>query len=468
MTRTNPKRRCVRPFVATRVPSPSPSPSPALTPQPPEDNETAAVVKYLEARGFTSALAALIADLANEKTSEVASSSTASLVWGNDDIVAEIVSFLGMSDLRTCLTISKTFCRAAAPRLYKCLRVQLLNCYCRPPPNRDMDLVTRCTTAVELFPHQHVQHFVKPLDVPRIRTLVLNYDPNAKAEMMTGKGSSLHMCRLCPNEAPKAPRVVVRPIAGLFRGRKPATVILVPTSDARDTDHTHHASTIAPETVVHIARMTSQTKYSRPHWYWKSPRTPQPNPSRAITFVLLPIMWDHGPVGNRRPPWGEAKSIGNLGTSLIVALSEYALQFGDHRITIVGLEDANPFAKAEHWDARVERRKLFEDEFRETLEGTMLVDHRFGVWNGEEREWRCESITLTTFADYLRSGAWGEEMDWQLVGRWLNSYELRECNVLGTLAPKPKTRKGRGRKRKIVSHDSDAASDNSEDEDYMV
>jgi hypothetical protein len=321
--------------------------------------------------------------------------------------------------------------------------------------------VARYTTAVELFPHQHVQHYLKPLDMPRLRTLVLNYDPDSKAEMTLGKGSSLHKCRFCPGEHPTAPRVVVRPIAGLFRGKKPATVIVVPTTGGRYPDL---PSTLAPETVVHVARMTSQTKYTRS--YWMSPRNPIADPTRTLTFVLLPIMWDHGPVGSRRPPWGEANSVGNLGGSLIDSLSEYALQFGDHRINIVGLEDANPFAKKEHWEVRAERREVFEKAFGDKLDALMSSSYRFREWSEEEREWRRESVTLTTFADYLRSGSWGEEMDWQLVGRWLNTYELREQDALGTLARKSKVPKGRGRKRKLVSHDSDVDSDNSDDADY--
>lgn len=112
MARTNPKRRCVRPSVATRArsPSPPPSPSPAPSSHAPEDSQAAAVLQYLKAQGFSSALAALTAELADAETKrrKPAPLSPASLVWGNEDIVTEIVSFLGMSDLRTCLTVSKT------------------------------------------------------------------------------------------------------------------------------------------------------------------------------------------------------------------------------------------------------------------------------------------------------------------------------------------------------------------------
>ncbi|CAK9782740.1 hypothetical protein CC85DRAFT_285607 [Cutaneotrichosporon oleaginosum] len=424
--------------------------------------ETSAVLEYLKARGFNSTLAALTAELADVEKRErsAAPLSVTALLWGNQDIVAEIVSFLGMSDLRSCLSISKAFYSAATPLLYRRLRVQHLNCHCRPPPDRDMELVARYTTAVELFPHQHVQHYLKPLKIPRLQTLVINYNPDPRAEM-TGLGSSLHMCRFCPDSHPTAPRLVVRPIAGLFKGRKPATTIIVPTATFPDT-----TCTIAPETVIHIARMTCQTKYTRS--FWMTPRSPVANPTRSITFVLLPMMWDHGPVGHRRPPWGEAQSVGNLGSSLIDSLVQYALQFGDHRINIVGLEDANPFAKKEHWDVRAQRREIFEQALKTKLDCLLNNGFRFTKWSNSEREWRRESLRLTTFADYLRSGEWGEEMDWQLVGRWLNTCELREKGLLGTLKRKSQPRKSVPRKRKAASRDNGATIDTSDvdDEDY--
>jgi hypothetical protein len=68
------------------------------------------VLKYLKTKGFSSALAALTNELADpeRRKRDAAPHSIASLVWGNDDIVTEIVSFLGMSDLRSCLTVSRT------------------------------------------------------------------------------------------------------------------------------------------------------------------------------------------------------------------------------------------------------------------------------------------------------------------------------------------------------------------------
>lgn len=115
---------------------------------------------------------------------------------------------------------------------------------------------------------------------------------------------------------------------------------------------------------------------------------------------------------------------------------------------------------------RADRRDVFEKAFTDKLNTRMSTSFWFDKWSEEECEWRRESLTLMTFVDYLRSGAWGEEMDWQLVGRWLNTYELREQDALGTLARKPRVSRGRGRKRKLASRGSDVASDNSEDEDY--
>lgn len=501
MAKATKRRRTRSTAVATapRFPSPAPaprpssSPSPSLSPAPPSpslspapgpanDHDADAIFEYLKFRGFASTLAALTADLsaasAADKIRTGRHLSASSLIWANDDIATEVVSFLGSSDLRSCLTVSRAFNRAATPLLYRKINERLPNCHCRPPPERDHALVARYTTALEVFPHHHVQHYRAEIDVPRLRTLVLNYDADSKAEMTLGKGSALHSCRFCPPKLSqgKAERVVVRPIAGLFKGKKPATVIVVPTATTNGANFYHRHQTIAPETVVHIARMTSQTKYSRA--FWMQPREPTAAQARSITFVLLPIMWDHGPIGNRRPPWGEAKAVGNLGASLIDAITEYCLHFGDHRVKIVGLEDANPFAMPDHWAARAERKEVFEKAFNDKLEALMTTSFRYGKWSDEQREWRRNSISLTTFTDYLRSAEWGEEMDWQLVGRWLNTYELRECGQLGTLAVKPKRKAvarkpPKSRKRKSVvldesENDDSQLSDDSADSDYVM
>lgn len=489
MAKPTKRRRTTRSAVATasaptpsppRIASPSLSPAPSShSPSSPEDHgNVAAVFKYLKAQGLTSTLTTLATELAEaaQKRRTASRLSASSLFWANDDTVSEVVSFLGMSDLRSCLALSKALYRAAAPLLYRRLRVVHPNCHCKPPPDRDLNLVSRYTTALELFPHQHVQHYLKALEVPRLRTLVLNYDSDSKSEPH-GKGSALHNCRFCPAKPPTADRVVVRPIAGLFKGKKPATIIVVPTGTGSEgPSYFARHQTVAPETIIHVARMTSQTKYSRS--FWMQPRAPINKPQRSITFVLLPIMWDHGPVGNRRPPWGEAKSVGNLGTSLIDAITEYCLHFGDHKVQVIGLEDANPFAMPDHWAARTERRAVFEKAFADKLETLMTTSFRYGKWTDEQREWRRDSITLTKFTDYLRGGSWGEEMDWQLVGRWLNTYELREQGMLGTLARKPrkgkranaKGKQARGRKRKLVFDDSDngGESDDSADSDYVA
>lgn len=159
--------------------------------------------------------------------------------------------------------------------------------------------------------------------------------------------------------------------------------------------------------------------------------------------------------------------------SLIEAMAEYSLHFGDHKIQIIGLEDANPFAMPDHWAARSERRVVFEKAFRAKLETLLSSNYRYGKWTDEQRDWRRETISLVTFTDYLKSGEWGEEMDWQLVGRWLNTYELREQGMLGTLARKPRKQlKGKKRVRKLKRKRSDDGSgsdggDDSDDSDYM-
>lgn len=301
MAKPTKRRRTTRSTVATApIPAPAPPSSVAssLSSAPPSpapetevnSSDTAAFIEYLKAQGFTSTLAALNSELAiaAQRRRNSSNLSASTLIWANEDIASEVCSLLGMSDLRSCLTVSKAFYRAAAPILYRRLPVRHRNCHCAPPPDRDLDLVARYTTAVELVPHQHIQHYLKPLGLPRLRTTIINYDPDSKSEMAQGKGSSLFTCRHCPGKPPKADRLVVRPIAGLFKGKKPATVIVVPTEILGGCLHAHQ--TAAPETIVHVARMTSQTKYTRS--FWMQPRAPVETPERRITFVLLPIMWD--------------------------------------------------------------------------------------------------------------------------------------------------------------------------------
>jgi hypothetical protein len=205
--------------------------------------------------------------------------------------------------------------------------------------------------------------------------------------------------------APK--RLVVRPL-GNAAGPSRRSVFHVPIAEC--------------DTIVHLNRSAEVQYYADP-----SPSTAP----RHITVVLLPSFLGVFLSSTALGKGGVTGSKSSENEALIrTALAPYILANPQNSITIVGLDEANPFASAAHWSARQEHGAQEEMAFRDYLNRlmacaeTVLPDgSRTAAWDDAARKHRQATIRVRTTREYFESGEWGPELD--IAGSWLNCYYAR-------------------------------------------
>lgn len=95
----------------------------------------------------------------------------------------------------------------------------------------------------------------------------------------------------------------------------------------------------------------------------------------------------------------------------------------------MGLENHDPFGPKWEWLSRDLLAAQSIQRFKKQLDLLLKwgpTDH----WSAEEKDRVRNKISFQTFRHYLESGDWGEELSWQLVGRWLNALDAREKGLM--------------------------------------
>jgi hypothetical protein len=153
---------------------------------------------------------------------------------------------------------------------------------------------------------------------------------------------------------------------------------------------------------------------------------------RNITIVLLPTFFGQFK-SFMAASESETGSKSQDNDSLIRnCLAPYLLANPQNSVTIVGLEDANPFASQLHWSERqtrgAEEEMLFRGYLNRLMSGIQLNPDgtRSQAWDESARKQRQSTIRVRTTREYFQSSAWGEEMSHDIVGLWLNAYHTRE------------------------------------------
>jgi hypothetical protein len=150
--------------------------------------------------------------------------------------------------------------------------------------------------------------------------------------------------------------------------------------------------------------------------------SPVAEPTKKLTFIFLPQYWDHGFVYDNVdfPKFSEPLRIKQMLTSLIYRLGDRAAMQPDHSITIVGLEDCNPFARPDYWKFNHER----EAEWPRTLRDQFKS--RMSFWSESQQTVRMSTVHVVSFEDYLNSNEWHpDDLCPLLVKRWLKMLDFR-------------------------------------------
>lgn len=367
-----------------------------------------------------------------------------SALWDNEDCLREISSYLGPSDLYSLLTVSRTFYIAAAPILYKNLRLPP-GCPCHGPPQYNEDMAAKYSTSVEFFPHSHRTHYSTRLKAPRVRTHIVNYDV---ADKSTGRDKhdrttawGTHKCHNCPKAPPPPERYVLRPTV---------TAVNRQIYDQRSKHIMVPLGTKSADKTVHISLNLDKNKIRSETMY--GPNKKPVTPTKKLTFVILPRYWDCGHVLVEKP--GRRTVIRTICSSIV----NFIFQHHDHAIRIVGLEDCDPFASNFDWACRDSRATTAARTFDQVLERRLADTWAVKSWSNDDKDRLREHVELMTFREYLESGDWGEEFSWQLVGRWLNALDLRERGLMKTPVL-PGSKKPKRKKHKTYDTDSDTDTD---------
>ncbi|BEJ12916.1 hypothetical protein CspHIS471_0300900 [Cutaneotrichosporon sp. HIS471] len=379
-------------------------------------------------------------------------------LWVNEDCLHEICSYLGPGDISKALTINSAFYNAATPHLYRVLK-QRAGCDCIGLYDRNIELVSKYTTAIEFFPHSHRTHLPR-LDTGRITTHIVNYDWNNKSTDQDLHGRTAawgtYKCPQCPKAPAPPKRLILRPgctVADFIKkGDRKSKRVMIP------------LGTKCTDKIVHISLNMGKSAFSTGRYGAK----PKPiTPTKKLTFVILPAFWDCGPIilEQRRPM---------LLRSLSESLASHVIKLHDHSIRIVGLEVRDPFAPESEWYLHEVRQAVARTQFRNELERQFGCWPISTAWSAEDKDRVRNKVTFQTLRDYLEHGDWGEELGQELVGRWLNALDARENGRMitpalpgakrGKTAPKKATTKRNRRKRKYESDTEPEAELSSEEE----
>lgn len=191
---------------------------------------------------------------------------------------------------------------------------------------RDEALVRKYTTAIEFFPHSHHTHLPR-LETGRVTTHIVNYDWNDRSRKKDKHGRTAawgtYKCRHCPKAPAPAQRLVLRPVfTALGYKKRP---------DKRPKRVVVPLGTKCADKIVHISLNMGKSVFSPQPW--RDPYTLPVTPTKRLTFVILPVFWDCGPVilDTARP---------KILCSLCDALSALVLKLHDHsKPTGVGSEE---------------------------------------------------------------------------------------------------------------------------------
>lgn len=372
-----------------------------------------------------------------------------SALWGNEDCLREVCSYLGSGDLHSLLTVSRTFYNAATPILYRVL-VSPPGCPCHGLPGRNDDLAAKYSTALEFLPHSHRVHHPR-LKASRVRTHIVNFDFSDKSTQVDKHQRTAawgtYKCPNCPKAAPPPERIVLRPTITAMDYQpydKTPKHVLVP------------LGTKCADKIVHISLNMGKGVYKlggRDQRNYRKPVTP----TQQLTFILLPRFWDCGHV-----ILGDLKS--SLVRTIMHSIASVVLAHHDHAIRVVGLENCDPFVGEAEWNKRKARERTSITTFHMQMDYYLTWSQYVRGWAEDDKEACRNKVTFQTFRDYLEEGNWGEELSWQLVGRWLNALDRREKGVMKTHDfPGPKKRK-----RQFYNSDTetDSATEIDNDEAY--
>ncbi|GMK57818.1 hypothetical protein CspeluHIS016_0406520 [Cutaneotrichosporon spelunceum] len=356
-------------------------------------------------------------------------------LWVNEDCLYEISSYLGSGDLAKLLTVNSAFYTAAAPHLYRVLK-QRAGCECRGLYDRNTELVSRYTTAVEFFPHSHHTHHPR-LETGHITTHIVNFDVNDKSTGVDIHGRSAawgtYKCPRCPKAPAPPKRLVLRPVYTTAnfskKGERKSKLVVIP------------LGTKCVNKIVHISLNMGKATFTSQARYGFSPRPI--NPFKKMTFVIFPAFWNCGPVILEQSGLNHLRSLRN-------SILSHVTKLYDHTIHIVGLEVRDPFAPEWEWNQRELRESNAILHFEDDLEQYIRQWFTHPDWTAAEKDRFRNRITYQTLRDYLENGDWGEELNWALVGRWLNALDARE-NGRMTTPVLPGIRRGKKVPRKALA-----------------
>lgn len=331
------------------------------------------------------------------------------------EMVAHVLDNLSLHELQACLGVSQAFRATALPRFYRRILLPIAD---DTPGRSDIE---RLTTAVELHHQAHTDcAATHPLNFQRLHTVIFHKD---EVDEHPGQGPARHNYGIpidfghyscsepnCLSRDLSPKRVVVRP---WMTAGKEKRVFFVPPAPV--------------DTVIHIRR-------PGPYGYRRDlccPTSP-----RHITVVILPSFFGQfksfSVDGSRQSHTGSKN--GDNDSLIGECIAPYVLEYPENSLTIVGLEEANPFASELHWSERHLRATEEADSLRAYL--NRLMDgmggrpgawDRSATWDDASRRRRQATVHVRTLRDYFESGEWGEELSWQVVGSWLNAYCAREA-----------------------------------------
>jgi len=197
------------------------------------------------------------------------------------------------------------------------------------------------------------------------------------------------------------------------------------------------------EIVIYVQRLPTGFNYARQQGVEFEIEPPLPTPTKKVTIVVLPIFWGTRVYATKdmRQCFVNTIRTRYYARDLVCMLAEFGIEGPNNDLTIVGLEDANPFALVkEHW----KNRDIRAGEVKDSL--LTEADRHFDTaddftswtwqWSAADRAIIRSRYKFMTFKDYLETGQWRDELDFHLVGRWLNEYDRRDRAEPATRVPK--------------------------------
>jgi hypothetical protein len=339
------------------------------------------------------------------------------LVFGCLDIVSEILRHVAdRHDLESSAHISSTFRDASHPYLYNRISSALHHVL-------GAKFKRRFVRIYELGEHEHsncLRGADRSVPVPTVIFKAAKPAPYATAADTEFQFQFQFQpgCHMCDYIGP-ATRLVIPPQLP----KNPEAPVPVPMF-----------RTGAKEVVTYIRRGRPDHKV-----FVHPPADLFPAPAhQTATLVLLPHFFD-AISPTYRPGLFHKNTGAPFDKSLFEVLARHALwKSTDGTITIVGLEDANPYSGVKaHWKNRATRylenkqavlRKLYATCDRLEAAGPSAPVAGYPAWSKEQTMSLRPRLRFITFKEYLESGAAPDDLHEPSIEDWLWTYDNRDAD----------------------------------------